>query len=54
MMMTTNLKEKDNEEMIEIFNKDWTRKGFIKKEGDNYTIYNERWERKGYIKSIKP
>ena len=45
-------KDQDRNGLIELYNKDWTRKGFIKKEGDSYTIYDERWERKGYIKSI--
>ena len=46
-------KEGGKDETIEIYNKDWTRKGYIKKEGDRYTIYNKNWQREGYIKGLE-
>lgn len=46
-------KDQNRNGMIELYNKDWTRKGYIKKEGDQYTIYDKNWERQGYIKGIE-
>lgn len=44
--------KKEGQEAIKLYNKEWTRRGYIKKEGDRAVIYDKDWKRQGYIKSI--
>jgi len=40
-------KEKDG--VIEVYDKDWSRKGYIRKEGKRLERYNKDWEREEHI-----
>jgi len=44
---------KEGDGVIEVYNKDWTRKGYIKEEGQRFERYDKDWRRRGNTETGK-
>lgn len=42
---------REKDDLIEVYNKDWSRKGYIKKEGNRLERYDKTWKREGRVEA---